>query len=471
MVSSGKIAKGSAVQQVIRKDISDYKEPENVLDDIKKLEEEENRKKQAEYNLYRITYLKNEEEKNAAYNKRIIHAKFLNIMRKLKTEELKRSLEYLESDHDREVIRLSALIQNQYQDVNQSEDEYKLALTRHQHHVQELISLYEKRVENMEHQFREQLVAIKRIHDAELETLNDLQDEQTEEVDAQLEEMQKRKTTEYDKDYKDHSIEKKFLLNNYSNRYHVMKIEMNKEIKRLQEQYKSENDAHGKPISIAFREYETLRLTNDELNQTLEQQEVQISRSERMLAQWKAKWLNNLRESTQRNTLMRKEINQMKQFYRDVKQKMDRWRKGEARRLAQTVKWARDTRLSLEGNIAFAERLVKQGLLSQKLETELEIIGDDSQPLPQQLDDTITDPAMLDAFYKKMNKVLLDKAALSEEKAQLMEDNQKLRDMLKQYIDGISVNQDVIAKQNPLIMVESLSGTVANAGQGLPLHH
>lgn len=471
MVSSGKIAKGSAVKQTIKKDPTGYNEPQNVLDDIKKLEAEENRKKQAEYNLYRITYLKKEEEKNAAFNKRLVHAKFLAIMRKSKTEELKRSIEHLENDHDRDSLRLDSLIQMNFQDAIQAEENYKLALTRHQHHVQELISLYQKRVENLEQHFREQLCAVKAIHDNELDAINHLHKDQSEEVSCQLEEMEKRKNTENDQKYKDFSIEKKFLLNNYSNRFHVMKIEMNKEIKRLQEKYKAENDAHGRPISIAFREYETLRLTNDELNQTLEQQEHLIARSERTLAQWKAKWLNNLRESTQRNTLLKGEINQLKQFYRDVKHKMDRWRKGEARRLAATVKWARECRTELEKKITFSERMIKHGLLNQKLETELEIIGDGSPTLndvPPLTDNP--DPRYLNHFYRKMNKVILDKAALAEEKAQLMDDNAKLRDMLKQYIDGISVNADVLARQNPLIMVEGIQGQTT-AGHGMQIGH
>ena len=58
----------------------------------------------------------------------------------------------------------------------------------------------------------------------------------------------------------------------------------------------------------------------------------------------------------------------------------------------------------------------------------------------------------LDNFWKKYNKVLLD--ALSIEKAEetLRKENSDLQEILQQYFDGISVNDDVLKKDNPLFV-------------------
>lgn len=42
----------------------------------------------------------------------------------------------------------------------------------------------------------------------------------------------------------------------------------------------------------------------------------------------------------------------------------------------------------------------------------------------------------LESFWKRYNKVLLDKLALDREKQTLEDENAKLKSLLKQYLDG-----------------------------------
>lgn len=57
-------------------------------------------------------------------------------------------------------------------------------------------------------------------------------------------------------------------------------------------------------------------------------------------------------------------------------------------------------------------------------------------------------------FWKRYNKVLLDKVALEQGRDHLREENRKLQALLKQYLDAISVNQDVLSTPaNPLMLV------------------
>jgi len=51
--------------------------------------------------------------------------------------------------------------------------------------------------------------------------------------------------------------------------------------------------------------------------------------------------------------------------------------------------------------------------------------------------------AYLNNFYKRFNKVLLDKLAIEKQKENLQRDNKLLKSLLKQYLDGISLNDDV----------------------------
>lgn len=62
---------------------------------------------------------------------------------------------------------------------------------------------------------------------------------------------------------------------------------------------------------------------------------------------------------------------------------------------------------------------------------------------------------MLDNFYKRYNKVHLDKLAIEKQKATLEKENQFFKNLLKQYLDGVSVNDDVMNANNPLLVVNN----------------
>ena len=62
--------------------------------------------------------------------------------------------------------------------------------------------------------------------------------------------------------------------------------------------------------------------------------------------------------------------------------------------------------------------------------------------------------AYLDNFFKKYNKVLLDVSSIRRERSRLEEENEELRRILKSYLDGISVTEDVISNPvNSLLIV------------------
>jgi dynein regulatory complex subunit 2 len=55
-------------------------------------------------------------------------------------------------------------------------------------------------------------------------------------------------------------------------------------------------------------------------------------------------------------------------------------------------------------------------------------------------------------YYKRYNKVMLDKIAIQQQKDLYLKENRTLKKLLKQYIDDISVNDDVMASENPLLV-------------------
>merc|ERR1711943_136643 len=74
----------------------------------------------------------------------------------------------------------------------------------------------------------------------------------------------------------------------------------------------------------------------------------------------------------------------------------------------------------------------------------------------------------LNNFFKRYNKVLLDEMAIERERDRLGRENTDLRSILKQYLDGISVNEDVINAPNPLLVVNHKTNIVMPAAYQRP---
>ncbi|RTG89076.1 uncharacterized protein DC041_0008398 [Schistosoma bovis] len=63
----------------------------------------------------------------------------------------------------------------------------------------------------------------------------------------------------------------------------------------------------------------------------------------------------------------------------------------------------------------------------------------------------------LEMFWKRFNKVQLDRLAIIKEYNMLEQENIQLKLLLKQYLDGISVNSEVISGDNSLIVINGRS--------------
>lgn len=210
---------------------------------------------------------------------------------------------------------------------------------------------------------------------------------------------------------------------------------------------------------------------------------------------------------------MREEKDAIYRHYQALKGRMVRFRDGEARRLQELTLNSRGAIQALGEKLKKAEGILKLAELNRKMETEREkaraaapptapdrpcphahalppppaarppltaaqvlpfyqsSVDDEASAAAQTVDMSTALQAgatgrdgkhveewdYLNQMFKRYNKVLLDELAISREKARLEQENADLRAILKQYLDGISVNDDVISDANPLLIMNSRS--------------
>merc|ERR1712151_1233462 len=162
--------------------------------------------------------------------------------------------------------------------------------------------------------------------------------------------------------------------------------------------------------------------------------------------------------------------------FQELKTKMNKFRTEEKKRLADLTQNARNCIKSLKDQLGLAERILKTAELCRKFETEREKVlpfylsrdlmnefeegelefGDEDlkEEIRKELADVgIDEWTYLDNFFKRFNKVKLDHLAIDQEGKRLNKENTQLRSILKQFLDGVSVNEDVLSQPNPLLVV------------------
>merc|ERR1712050_806915 len=98
---------------------------------------------------------------------------------------------------------------------------------------------------------------------------------------------------------------------------------------------------------------------------------------------------------------------------------------------------------------------ISRDLLNEFEEDQLDFGDEDlKEEIRKELTDMgIDEWTYLDNFFKRYNKVKLDHVAIEQEKGRLTRENVQLRSILKQFLDGVSVNEDVLSQPNPLLVV------------------
>ncbi|MEW5310230.1 MAG: hypothetical protein WDW38_002047 [Sanguina aurantia] len=453
-----------------------------------------------------------------------IHNQWRKIMRMAKVEELRREIEVLSQNHEREVDRKDAIMQMLDRDLEEAEEQYALAVRGHMVVVEGLLDLQFTRIKALEAHFAADLRAL----DDEFET------ERTEIVNAHS--RQKKDladlTTAMEAEFADaqNDLRQEFesqreeVKNRSSEEYNVLKIQLEGIIEELERHFEQAHKAYLDGTDHRTTAFRMLTRNDAGAARVIEKRMRKLIKLQESLQHWRTKIATNSAEWDERNRALRHEKEIMTRHYGGLKASMDASRAGQAGRLRALSLDSNAAMASLRGKLDCAENILKLSELSRKYETEHEkpplssatatgsssgrlrrgkqtlegvtegegeesqgtgsgigseglgagggkgggggrgappSVGSDGQPnfSAAGLDPdgvVVEEWDYLNRFFKRTNKALLDKSAIDKEKARLERENADLRSILKQYLDGISVNDDVLNNPvNPLMVVNN----------------
>eukprot|EP00162_Nutomonas_longa_P004309 comp15060_c0_seq1/m.22416 comp15060_c0_seq1/g.22416 ORF comp15060_c0_seq1/g.22416 comp15060_c0_seq1/m.22416 type:complete len:512 (-) comp15060_c0_seq1:22-1557(-) len=423
-----------------------------------------------------------DEERHARLNRLKLQDHWRALMRKIRSAELSKELDVLAQTFERTVDRKEALIQLLERDLDEAEEQYQMALRSHLQNVDSLVELHGSRLRAMDGQFTEEVTALQNEYDAErakinaghirvMQELNDIM--------ASMEADHNEATAEAKQAFQTAKGE---IKDKTSEEFNILRIMLESQIEQLGNQFEQLHKRYEIETDTRTKQFKALTKSDHENSKTIEANQRKLQRKHEDLAHWKTKLQNNIRECEERNRALRAEKDTISKHFHDLKARMNAFRNGESKRLTDLTNNAREAIKRLTEQIERAENIIKMAELNRKMESERERVqpfyhstiedkdviteDDNEQPILEGLEllqsaavfedgSPVPEWGYLQNFFKRFNKVSLDSMAIKREKERLLRENDQLRSMLKQFLDGISVNDEILATRNPLFIVNN----------------
>lgn len=240
--------------------------------------------------------------------------------------------------------------------------------------------------------------------------------------------------------------------------------------RRFQDALKNYTDA-TEDRKIAF---EYLKVKDEKSSKEIETQMKKIQKLQETIGILKGKIVAHSREGEWQNQCIRNNKELVHVQLRKLKVQRTQARTLSQENLVKLTLESNATLKALKKVVEKGEKILKLAEICRKFETEEEkvlpfyssvLTPEEQEEAKLQNPEDITedlakimmDYAGMENFWKRYNKVKLEVLSLQHRRLQLLDISSKLREMLKQYLDGISVSDEVLSHLNPLFVVNHRS--------------
>eukprot|EP00794_Sanderia_malayensis_P013961 gene13961-15418_t len=402
------------------------------------------------------------EEKSSKFNLNKLQHQWRVIMREAKAQELRKDIEILSQTFERIVDRKDAILKSLVKDSSEADEQYNVALRSHIQNINKLIDFQDSRLVILETEFEQELESIRMEFDTERDCILQQHRLETNEImdivfamDQECEERENEAKQEFQSlrdEIKNKNLEEK----------HALRIQLEGQVEELWKQFQARK--------------EKLLLKSEgqgrEECEEIEMQMRKLQRIQEMISQLRSKMSQNAKECDERNKGLREEREVIASKFHELKNQMNRFRDQQRAQLTTLTLQSNQALQELQQTKEKGERILRQSEICRKLETEEEkvlpfysssltteeqehVVEALLEPSTEKLAEIVHEYTPLENFWKRLNKVMLDKLALEKEQQTLQDENQQLRSVLKRYLDGISVNDEILSQTNPLFVVNN----------------
>ncbi|XP_007452304.1 PREDICTED: coiled-coil domain-containing protein 65 [Lipotes vexillifer] len=413
------------------------------------------------------------EEHNCALNLNKINTQWRTVLREVKTRELHKDIEILSQTFERVVDCKNSVIKSLVKDLSEAEEQYAHALRSHLHNIDRLLALQRRRLSLLEESYNVELEALTKEFETERKTVIDQHEKEIHYLQDVFTAMEQNCIdSEYESKLEFQSMWEDLKNKNLEEK-HFLRLQLEHIVedlwRRFQDALKSYTDA-TEDRKIAF---ETLKVKDEKSSREIEAQMKKIQRLQDSIIILKGKIMVHGRESEEQNQDIRDDKELVLVQLRKLKAQRTQARGISQENLVKLTLESNATLKALRKIVDKGEKVLKLAEICRKFETEEEKVLPfyssvltpeeqdvekiDPEEFNEELGKVIMDYIGMENFWKRYNKVKLEQLSLQHRRAQLLEINEKLREMIKQYLDGISVSDEVLSQLSPRFIVNHRS--------------
>ena len=445
----------------------------------KLLAEEEMRRKKEEMLTQFLKDKLAKEEKSTKFNLTKLQNQWRTVMREAKSTELKKEIEILSQTFERVIDRKDAITKSLVKDLDEAEEQYQTAFKSHIQNLKKLLKFQEERLFKADEEYSEELAALEGEFDTEKgEIIENHTREMDEIMDIIFAMEQEFEESESEARQDFHSLRDEIKNKNLEDK-HALRIQLEGQVEDLWKQFQTALKNYNETTEERKIAFETLKTKDENSAREIEMQMRKLQRIQDKITQLKSKMVSNSKEYEERNRLIKEEREAVAVHFHNLKDEMNKFRELERARLTTLTLQSNASIKELKRKKEKGERILKLAEMCRKFETEEEkvlplyassLTPEEEKELAIEMAEKPSEPlaelfheySALENFWKRYNKVLLDKLALDQENSTLLHENQQLRSVLKQYLDGISVNDEILSQTNPLFIVNNKTNVKLN---------
>ncbi|KAF4677582.1 coiled-coil domain containing 65 [Perkinsus chesapeaki] len=191
------------------------------------------------------------EDQNSKHNANKILESWLKIMRAYKAQQLKRDVEIISQNHERDVDRKDAVLQMLDRDLDEAEEQHQVAIRSVFSDMDTLVEIFQRKLRAQNDKFNRQLLLMKEEFDTERRRLVDQHGQEVAELNSVIEQIDAIEKAREQNDLAEHQSNYEMIRNRDIEEDHQMRSHLEEQIEILKDRcnaqlasYKQATDAN-----------------------------------------------------------------------------------------------------------------------------------------------------------------------------------------------------------------------------------
>ncbi|XP_038107965.1 dynein regulatory complex subunit 2 [Culex quinquefasciatus] len=437
------------------------------------MEEEARRRKQQLI----ATFMKNKLKREDAFsrlNLAKINQEWRSILRNIKCKEMRNEIEQVEKMCTECIENKNGIIRRLLCDLDESEEIYSTMLHAHMEKIEKIMSVHADRLRFLTKLYEVEKREIIENYDLEIANYKAKKFGLQKELECVFYGLAEKSRIDRRQAEEEHMAKKDELKNSMILKLEMITKERERHMEKLWKEFQKVLNTYLRNTEEYRNEYSKLRDQDSNDTRHIQNHYVEVARLSDLIANLRLK-LTTIRDEHEFNVKqLQKSKMELQERVRNVKQEMEIGLKMDEEKLKQLA-------VCSNGALKYLQNLLKRGnailqiaTFCKKFETEnesllpfvhsavkrqmFEVDEDELKEPSTEFDvfkkETFGIAKKFENFWMRFNKARIDCACLQEEKQQLLEENERLKSQLKEYLITVNISNGGSLESNETLLAQ-----------------